>query len=139
MTELIQAAIRARCPLFIRLLTMFLFQSHKLYLCQVCPGPRLTDRVSVYTVRAGRRDEVRAAPVRPHGEALLDAQHQDGALDLEPIVDRTLVAVQARDLPVRVHGDALGVRKGRQDLAPPRIVLNGRLQVDRLNVDEALL
>jgi len=81
---------------------------------------------------------MRAAPVRPHGEALLDAQHQDGALDLEPIVDRTLVAVQARDLPVRVHGDALGVRKGRQDLAPPRIVLDGRLQVDRLNVDEAL-
>jgi hypothetical protein len=79
---------------------------------------------------------MRAAPVRPHAQALLNAKHQDIALDFEPVVGRALVAVQARDLPVRVHDNALGIRVSGQNLPATRVLFDGRLQVDCVNVDQ---
>src|SRR3954454_6330319 len=81
---------------------------------------------------------MRAASVRPHVQGFLDPEYQDVALDLQPIVSRALVAVQARDLPVRAHEDALGIRVRGQNLPATRTLLDGRLQVDGLDVDEVV-
>src|SRR3712207_7158826 len=48
------------------------------------------------------------------------------------VLGTTFVPVQVRDLPMRRHKDALGIRVAGQDLLTPGIALDSRLHVDRL-------
>src|SRR3954470_2824169 len=81
---------------------------------------------------------MRAASVRPHVQGFLDPEYQDVALDLQPIVSRALVAVQSRDLPVRGHDNALGIRVRGQNPPATGVRLERWLQVDGLNVDQVV-
>ena len=79
-----------------------------------------------------------AAPVRAHGKRLLDPENQHVALDPQPVLGGSLIAVQVRDLPVRGGLNKVGLRMLSQDFLAPRIGPNRRLEINGLDVDQLL-
>ena len=78
-------------------------------------------------VRSRRCNEVSAAAVCAHGERLFDPEYQDVALDTQPVLGRSLIAMQVRDLPMGRDFVRMYLWLMTQDLRASRIAPNSRL------------
>ena len=88
-------------------------------------------------VRGGRCDEVGRAPVRAHAKPLFDAEHEDLALQAQPVRRELLVGEELGDLPVARDLDELGVGKAGQHLAAALVSPHCGFEIDPFRFDEA--